>query len=88
MGIFVAFAVGYVLGARTGSRDLDQLREAIAALRESDEFADLVSAARSHASHTLHEIANMVERGDTPDIDTDDLVGRVRQLFGRSGTVT
>ena len=32
MGVFVALAVGYVIGARAGSKDLDQVGQALRAL--------------------------------------------------------
>jgi hypothetical protein len=56
------------------------------AVRESDEFADLVSAARTHVGHTLREIASMVEGGSDDDgepTENVDLVDRVRHIFGR-----
>ena len=61
MGVFVALAVGYVIGARTGSKDLDQVAKALKALSASDEFADVVSAVRSHLGHTLRELAGVIE---------------------------
>ena len=80
MGVLVALAVGYVIGARTGSKDLDQVAKALKALSASEEFADVVSAVRSHLGHTLRELAGMVE-GAPHEIETGDLVERVRQLF-------
>ena len=81
MGIFVALAVGYVVGAKTGSKDLDQLVKSLRALRESEEFADVVSAVRSHLGHTLREVAGVLEGGNA-DRESGDMVDRVRQLFG------
>jgi hypothetical protein len=83
MGIFVALAVGYVVGAHTGSKDLDQVGKALKALSASEEFADVVSAVRSHLGHTLRELAGMVE-GAPRELETADLVERVRYLFPRS----
>ena len=83
MGVFIALAVGYVVGARTGSKDLDQVGKALKALSASEEFADVVSAVRSHLGHTLRELAGMVE-GAPQQLETGDLVERVRQLFPRS----
>jgi hypothetical protein len=83
MGVFVALAVGYVIGARAGSKDLDQVTQALKALSASEEFADVVSAVRSHVGHTLREVAGMIEGGPS-EIDTDDLVVRVRHLFARN----
>jgi hypothetical protein len=82
MGVFVALAVGYVVGARAGSKDLDQLGQALKALSASEEFADVVSAVRSHVGHTLRELAGVIEgRPDQP--EPADLVDRVRHLFAR-----
>ena len=47
MNILVALAVGYVVGAKTGGKDLDQLGRSLKALCETDEFADVVAAARA-----------------------------------------
>jgi hypothetical protein len=82
MGIFVALAVGYVVGARAGSKDLDQVAKALKALSASEEFADVVSAVRSHVGHTLRELAGMIE-GTPDEAETGDLVDRVRHLFAR-----
>ncbi len=53
MGMFAALVIGYVIGARAGSGNLDEVRDALAALRESEELADLAAAVRAHAGHTL-----------------------------------
>ena len=87
MAAVVALVVGYVIGARAGSKDLDQVARSLRAVRESEEFADLVSAVRSHAAHTLRELATMVdgevERNDDATTSNGDLVERVRHIFGR-----
>jgi hypothetical protein len=86
--------LGYLLGSRTG-KDLDQLSSSVKALRESDEFADVVSAARSHVGHTLRGLASMVDGSDGPGVAPDradgdgrqpsnDLVERVRHIFGQN----
>ena len=48
MVAFIALVVGYVMGAKAGSRDLDQVTSSLKRLAESDEFADVVTAVRSH----------------------------------------
>lgn len=80
MGVLVALAVGYVVGARAGSKDLDQVTQALKALTASEEFADVVTAVRSHVGHTLRELADMIE-GAPDQVETADLVERVRHLF-------
>lgn len=92
MGMLAALAVGYVVGARAGSKDLDQVTRALKALSASDEFADVLAALRSHVGHTLRELGGMIEGGPRHDgvgsaapggDGVGDLVDEVRQLFGR-----
>jgi hypothetical protein len=98
MGYFIAMVLGYLLGSRTG-KDTDQLGTSIKALRESDEFADVVSAARSHVGHTLRGLASMVDGSDPSGASGasadgegngageqagGDLVERVRHIFGQN----
>jgi hypothetical protein len=85
MGMFAAFIIGYAIGARAGSSNLDEIRDAIAELRKSDELADLAAAVRVHASHTLHTLAGMLDP-EVPEsaLDGDpDLVDEVKHIFGR-----
>jgi hypothetical protein len=85
MKVFLALAAGYVLGARTGSEHFDEVVRSLRAIKDSEEFHDLLSSVRSHAGATLRELATMIERpsndagGDTA---TSDLVERVRHLAG------
>ena len=88
MKLLAVLAVGYVLGARTAGEELDDVWRSLRAIRDSDELRDLMSSLRSHASHTLRELAAMVDR-DSLDPDSDsgselahDLVERVRHLAG------
>ena len=88
MGILLAFAAGYVLGARAGSEEFDDVVQALQAIRQSEEFNDLVRSLRSHAAHTLRELATLLDRVGTADgtsssVTTQDLVDRVRSLVGR-----
>jgi hypothetical protein len=87
MGILFAFAVGYVVGARAGSKDFDDVVEAMQAIGRSEEFRDLLAALRSHAAHTLRELATVLDRPGDQDVDqapasTQDLVERVKSLMG------
>jgi hypothetical protein len=82
MKILLALAAGYLVGARTGGRDLDQLGEALKALAETDEFADVVAAARSQLGRTLRELAAVVDgHRQAPEVPGD-LVAKVRHLVG------
>ncbi len=53
MKVLMALVGGYLIGARAGSRDFDQLTKSFRALVESEEFDDLVrrgaDARRPHA---------------------------------------
>ncbi len=80
---FVALVVGYVIGAQAGSKDLDQVVRSLKALRETEEFGDVVSAVRSHVGHTLRELATMVDGEGEPATENGDLVDKVRHLFAR-----
>lgn len=85
MKVLVALAVGYVVGAHSGRRDLDQVVASVKALRESDELADVVAAVRSHVSHTLRGLADSLERPASggPQAADGDLVERVRGIIGQ-----
>jgi hypothetical protein len=87
MGFLVAFAAGYVLGARSGREELEEVIAAFRAVIGSEEVADLVAAARLHLGHTLRELAGVVDgRGGPGDegpegpASGDELVERVRRL--------
>src|ERR1700730_11473174 len=98
MRMVLALVVGYIIGAAAGSKDVDRIVRSVKSVRESEEYADLVSAVRVHAAHTLRELAAMVDGSGRPsgeDGNTDeaghldeigeagDLVDRVKQLFAR-----
>ena len=85
MGFLLVFAAGYVMGARAGGESLDEVVDAMHAIRESEEFHDLVSALRSHAAHSLRGLAGMLESGRQPDgsVSTGDLLERMRFIAGR-----
>jgi hypothetical protein len=60
--------------------------DAVHAIRESEEFHDLVSALRSHAAHSLRGLATMLENDRQPTdqvSSTTDLLERVRVIVGR-----
>jgi hypothetical protein len=81
MSVFAALAVGYVMGAKTGGKDLDRLGRSLQALCQTDEFAEVVSATRAQMAGTLRELAAIVDGGH-PVPPPGDLVARVRSLVG------
>ena len=85
MNALVALALGYAIGAKTGGKDLDRLAQSLKALVGTDEFADVVTAARAQMGSTLRELAAVVD-GERPDAAgtafSGDLVARVRHLVG------
>jgi hypothetical protein len=83
MKLLMIFAVGYVVGARAGSDELEDIKGALRAIRESEEFDDLVAAVRTHVAHTLREVASMVDKVGPDPVGGQDLVDRVRLLVAR-----
>jgi predicted metalloprotease with PDZ domain len=84
MGLLLMFAAGYVMGARGGGESLDDVVDAMHAIRESEEFHDFVKALRTHTAHSLHGLATTLENGrrrdETP--ASSDLLERVRLIVG------
>ncbi len=87
IGTMLTFAVGYFVGLQTEKKEFDDLTAAVKALRESDEFAGVVMAARSHLGRTMRAFADVVDGGSVavagrPRFDDEaDLVARVKDLF-------
>lgn len=78
MGMLFAFAAGYVVGARAGRERLEEVAESIRAVRDSEEFAALVSATRSYVSHVLEEASELVAPEAERPLNATDLLGRLR----------
>jgi len=84
MGMLIAFAAGFVVGARTGKKEFEDLTTSLRALRDSQEFADVVAAARTHMSHGLRELASVLDGAASAEGgESEDVVTRVKVLFGR-----
>jgi hypothetical protein len=49
MGVIIGVIVGYVMGAKSGDQGLDELKEAWATIRSSEEAKDLVAGGLSMA---------------------------------------
>ncbi len=85
MGLVLVFAAGYVMGSRAGGESLDEVIDAVHAIRESEEFHDFVKALRTHAAHSLRGLATMLERDGEPSVvrgTPNDLLERVRVIVG------
>lgn len=83
MGMLIAFAAGFVVGARTGKKEFEDLTTSLRALRDSQEFADVVAAARAHMSQALRELASVLDGAASATGESEDVVTRVKVLFGR-----
>ena len=83
MKVLAALAAGYIFGAKTGGKDLDQLGRSLKALCETEEFADVVSAARAQVGSSLRQLAAIVDGHDDDAEAGGDLVAQVRHLVGR-----
>jgi hypothetical protein len=83
MGVLLAWAVGYVVGAKGGAQDFDDVVQAVKELRDSDEARQLWSVLRSHLGNVLRSAANMLEEVAGPQ-PAGDLVDRVRLLMKKA----
>jgi hypothetical protein len=92
MKALVALAAGYLVGAKTGGKDLDQLGRSLKALCETEEFADVIAAARAQVGSSLRELASLIDghragepgSGAGSGSGSGDLLAQVRHLVGRS----
>ena len=82
LNILAALAIGYVAGAKTGGKNFDELSRSLKALRQTDEFTGVISAARAEVAAMLRTTASLVDGGPTRPAATGDLVARVRHLVG------
>ena len=82
MGVLLALVIGYLFGAKTRGRDLDQLTASLKDLYQTDEFADVVSSARVQVGIALREMASIIGGEPHKPETQSDLVTRVTQLVG------
>ena len=85
MGMFVALAVGYVIGARAGSKDLDQRhRVAQGAGRRPRSSPTWSGGALAPRPHPARARRRSLDGGDAdaPADDAGDLVDRVKLIVG------
>jgi hypothetical protein len=83
MGVLLAWAVGYVVGAKGGAQDFDDVVQAVRELRDSDEARQLWSVVRNHLGKVLRSAANMLEEVAGPQ-PAGDLVDRVRLMMKKA----
>jgi uncharacterized protein YbjT (DUF2867 family) len=86
VGLILAFIAGFFLGGRAGSQGLDDVIAAARAVADSEEVEALLGAVRSHASHTLTELARRLDGTEGEPISMTDLMDRARNLVGRGAT--
>jgi hypothetical protein len=83
VNVLLALAVGYAIGTRSGSQELAELRRSVLALCATEEWGDVVAAARAQAGAGLRGLASLVEGPASPHAQSADLLARVRRLAGR-----
>ena len=88
MGVLLAFAVGYVIGARAGSQGYEEVADAFVAVRESAEFRALVGALRSHAGFVLSELGQRLAPGAAEPITMQEVLARVRGVVRPDGATS
>ena len=81
MGILLAFCAGWLTCAR-GGQTSDDVLEALNAVRNSEEVADLVAALRQHAGYSLRTLGEkLLDSGDNrPSASVVDILTRVRAM--------
>lgn len=80
MGTFLAFLVGWAMGSRGGEQQYDDVIAAAKEVRDSDEFATLLGALRTHATFLLRQAADWLESSESRATDRTDVVSRVRAM--------
>jgi hypothetical protein len=84
MTAFVAMVIGWIIGTRSGRKDLDRIARSLKALYATDEFGEVVTAVRAQIAEGLRSAATMIDepRGDAE--SGSDLVAHVRNLVRRN----
>lgn len=81
MGLLLAFAVGYAIGARAGEQGYGEVVDALKAVRESEEFQSLLAAGRTHVGAVLSELGARLSDDDGEGLSVDAVVARARNLL-------
>lgn len=81
MGTLFGFVVGYVIGARSGSKSFDEVVDALRAIRDSEEFRALLDVVRRHVRSTAREVAERLAADDASP-SAAEILDRARRRFG------
>jgi hypothetical protein len=81
-----AIAIGYIVGAKSGAKELDRLSRSLQALFETDEFADVMVAARTQVGTGLRELAGLIDGHHASPDPAGDIVAKVRNLVSHKVT--
>lgn len=82
MGTLFGFVVGYIIGARAGGEDFDEVVDAVRAIRSSDEFQAFVEVVRSHVKGTAATIGRWLSEAETR--GTEEALVRARERADRN----
>jgi hypothetical protein len=80
MGVFFAFIVGWAMGSRGGEQRYEEVVSAFKEVRDSDEFATLVGALRTHSGYLLRQAADWLQDTEAQVSQSTDFVERVRNM--------
>jgi phage shock protein A len=80
MGTLFGFVVGYVIGARSGSRTFDEVVDALRAIRDSEEFQALLDATRRHIRATARDLSARLASDEAAPAASE-VIARARARF-------
>jgi hypothetical protein len=80
MGVFLAFVVGWAMGSRGGEQGYEDVVSAFKEVRDSDEFATLVGALRTHTGFVLRQAADWLQSAESQVPQSTEFIDRVRGL--------
>lgn len=85
MEALLAFYFGWTMGSRSEPGDLEELTQAIATLKESEEFDAVVMSVRKHMATIIRDVAKVVEAGLGDEKVVPDVVAAIHQLVFPEG---
>jgi len=80
MGVFLAFVVGWAMGSRGGEQGYEDVVSAFKEVRDSDEFATLLGALRTHTGFILRQAADWLQSTEAKVPQSTDFIERVKGL--------